>query len=161
MKYTRLSKEQFEALNQEFATFLASQSITKQEWETIKNEKPQLAEEELDIFSDMVWEKVLNKVTFLENNTNQQLSLFKIEDTLIKAIIIRVNDTAINLLTKEGLLWLENNITNNTVEIFTGTKPLTASKNLDIFKLIKQGAVITKGELFKAINKCIPKNKNQ
>ena len=32
MKFTRLSKEQFEELHQEFINFLATQSITSDEW---------------------------------------------------------------------------------------------------------------------------------
>ncbi|MDC0463888.1 DUF6495 family protein, partial [Flavobacteriaceae bacterium] len=67
MKYTRLTKEQFEELNQEFINFLATQSITAKEWKEIKKQKPAVAEEELDIFSDLVWEGVLSKVDYLEN----------------------------------------------------------------------------------------------
>ena len=55
-----LTKEQFEALNQEFINFLATQSITADEWKEIKEQKPEVAEEELDIFSDLVWEGVLS-----------------------------------------------------------------------------------------------------
>jgi hypothetical protein len=33
MKYKRLTKEQFEALHQEFSNFLATQSIDKAEWD--------------------------------------------------------------------------------------------------------------------------------
>jgi hypothetical protein len=48
MKYTRLTKEQFEELTQEFSTFLATQT-DKAEWDTIKAEKPEVAEQELDV----------------------------------------------------------------------------------------------------------------
>ena len=51
MKYTRLTKEQFEELNQEFINFLATQSITAKEWKEIKQLKPAVAEDELDVFS--------------------------------------------------------------------------------------------------------------
>ena len=67
MKYARLTKQQFEELHQEFINFLATQSIAANEWETIKKTKPQIVEEELDVFSDLVWEGVLGKVTYLEN----------------------------------------------------------------------------------------------
>ena len=36
MKYSRLTKEQFEELHQEFINFLATQSITAEEWKEIK-----------------------------------------------------------------------------------------------------------------------------
>ena len=61
MKYTRLTKEQLEEMHQEFINFLATQSITAIEWDDIKTNKPEVAEEELDLFSDLVWEGVLIK----------------------------------------------------------------------------------------------------
>ena len=40
MKYSRLTKEQFEELHQEFINFLATQSITADEWTNLKANKP-------------------------------------------------------------------------------------------------------------------------
>ncbi len=62
MKYQRLTKEQLEELHQEFINFLATQSITAKEWDDIKKNKPEVAEQELDVFSDLIWEGVLSKV---------------------------------------------------------------------------------------------------
>ena len=67
MKYARLTKEQFEEMNAEFSNFLATQAIDKAEWDQIKIEKPEVAEQELDVFSDLVWEGVLSKTEFLEH----------------------------------------------------------------------------------------------
>jgi hypothetical protein len=78
MKYTRLTKEQLEELHKEFINFLASQSITASEWETIKRDKPEVAEDELDVFSDLIWEGVLEKVNYLEHFSVNQMYLFHI-----------------------------------------------------------------------------------
>ncbi len=64
MKYKRLTKEQFEELHQEFATFLATQSIDKKEWDEIKVNTPEVAEQELDVFSDLIWENVLTNAHY-------------------------------------------------------------------------------------------------
>ena len=77
MKYARLTKEQFEELHQEFINFLATQSITADEWEDIKTNKPNVAEQELDTFSDLVWFGVLGKVEYLEHISPQQIHLFQ------------------------------------------------------------------------------------
>lgn len=50
MKYARLTKEQLEELHVEFANFLASQQIDKEEWDLLKQNKPDVAEQEIDIF---------------------------------------------------------------------------------------------------------------
>ena len=80
MKYSRLTKEQFDEMHQEFINFLATQSITAEEWQKIKTENPEVAEQELDIFSDLIWEGVLNKVEYLEHISEKQLFLFHISD---------------------------------------------------------------------------------
>src|SRR5690606_40465708 len=101
MKYTRLTKEQFEELHQEFINFLASQSITAQEWEEIKTHKPEVAEEELDVFSDLIWEGVLDKVTHLEHFSPRQMYLFHITQVEIHLIAVKVNNEAIDIRSEE------------------------------------------------------------
>ena len=76
MKYARLTKEQFEELHPEFTNFLASQSIDKKEWDTIKEEKPEVAEQELDVFSDLIWEGVLTKAEYLEHFSKNHIFYF-------------------------------------------------------------------------------------
>ncbi len=149
MKYTRLTKEQLEELHPEFINFLATQSITGEEWATIKAKQPEVAEEELDLFSDLVWEGVLQKAEFLENIAPQQMFLFKIEETEMHLISLKILKESIDITTVEGYQWLQQNFAEDSVEFFTASKAFSASKSEDIFALIKQGANITKGELYR------------
>ncbi len=148
MKYARLTKEQFEELHKEFINFLATQSITAEEWAELKSTKPEVVEQELDIFSDLVWEGVLNKVKFLEHISPQQLMLFRISQTHIDLIAIKIENANIDITTKYGYKWLQQNIQDDSVVLYTSTKALKEDRNKDIFVLIQQGASITKGELF-------------
>jgi len=148
MKYERLTKEQFEELHQEFINFLATQSITADEWSDIKKNKPEVAEEELDIFSDLVWEGVLKKVEYLEHFSAQHLFLFHFLESDIQLIKVSVTQEGIDITTNEGYSWLQANLLSDEVEIHQATKPLSDDRNKDIFALIKQGANITKGQLF-------------
>lgn len=149
MKYTRLTKEQFEELNQEFINFLATQTITAKEWKEIKKQKPAVAEEELDIFSDLVWEGVLSKVDYLENIAPQHMYLFSAGKTQLRLIGLKIKTEEIDLTTKEGFAWLRENLMSDEVELFNAEKSIETDKNIKIFELIKQGSTITKGELFK------------
>ena len=155
IKYSRLTKEQFEELHQEFINFLATQSITGEEWQQIKEDKPDAAEEELDIFSDLIWEGVLSKANFLENISPQQLFLFKVEDNAMKLIVVKSKDDAIDITTKEGYKWLQENFAGDEVEFLTATKEFSEDRNGDIFTLVKQGANITKGALFTFFDKIV------
>lgn len=148
MKYARLTKEQFEELHQEFINFLATQSITADEWKKLKTEKPEVAEQELDIFSDLIWEGVLSKVKYLEHISPKQLMLFHISEAFMELIAIKVDDDTIDITTEYGYKWLQQNLHDDAVNLYTSTKAITDDRNKDLFILIQQGSVITKGELY-------------
>jgi len=148
MKYSRLTKEQFEELQQEFINFLATQSITAEEWADLKSNKPEVAEEELDVFSDLIWEGVLSKVKYLEHISPQQLHLFHCSKNELRLIALKIKNTEIDITTTEGYAWFRENLMSDDVEFFTANKPYSEHRGLDKFKLIQEGASITKGELY-------------
>lgn len=154
MKYSRLTKEQFEELHQEFINFLATQSVTASEWENLKVNKPDLAEMELDVFSDLIWEGVLNTAKYLEHLSPNQMHMFSLNANNMKLIGVKLTNNK-DLTTTAGYNWLRENLMDDAVEFVQATKDYTNDKNLDKFKLIQQGAVITKGELFNYFNKLI------
>lgn len=155
MKYARLTKEQFEELHQEFINFLATQSITADEWEDIKKNKPEAAEQELDVFSDLVWYGVLSKVEYLEHISPNQIHLFKCRENDMHLIALKLKEDKTDLTTKEGFQWLRDNLLSDDIEFFNAKKEYSEDKYQDIFKLIQQGANITKGELFQYFEKLI------
>jgi len=155
MKYARLTKEQFEELHQEFINFLATQSITADEWVAIKKNKPEVAEQELDVFSDLVWYGVLDKVEYLEHISPQQIHLFKCNEKQMHLIALKIENDAVDFTSKEGFKWLRDNLLSDSIEFFNANKAYSEDKHLDIFKLIQQGAGITKGELFQYFEKLI------
>lgn len=157
MKYTRLTKEQFEELHQEFINFLATQSITGDEWADIKANKPEVAEEELDVFSDLVWEGVLKKVTYLEHISAQQMHLFHLKENDMQLVAIKLKIDTIDLTTPDGFEWFRNNLLSDDVEFLTASKAYSDDKALDKFKLIQQGGVITKGDLYRYFEKLVVK----
>lgn len=154
MKYSRLTKEQFEELHQEFINFLATQSITASEWEDIKTNKPQVAEQELDVFSDLIWEGVLNKATYIEHISPQQMHLFHLGEKNMHVIAVQLKN-AIDLTTKDGYNWLRENLMDENVEFLQAKKEYGTDKNLDKFTLVQQGGVITRGDLFRFFDKLI------
>lgn len=151
MKYARLTKEQFEELHPEFTNFLASQSIDKKEWDTIKEEKPEVAEQELDVFSDLIWEGVLTKAEYLEHFSKNHIFLFHCKEDYIDSMVLKSLVPEVDFLTKEGLQWLTDNIFTETVEILTGKKNYDKERNEALFDLIMQGTILSDGHLYTQI----------
>jgi len=154
MKYSRLTKEQFEELHQEFINFLATQSVTADEWENLKVNKPDLAEMELDVFSDLIWEGALNKAEYLEHISEKHMYLFKLGEHNMQAIVVNIKND-VDITTAEGYAWLRENLMDDNVEFLQADKDYGEDKNLDKFNMIEQGAVITKGDLYKYFDKII------
>ena len=155
MKYARLTQQQFEELNQEFINFLATQSITAEEWKKLKTEKPEVAEEELDVFSDLIWEGVLANVKYLENISERHMHLFELTDKEMKLVSVKILNPEIDLRTKVGFGWFKRNFQSDYVEYLTASKAYSDDKNADKFDLIQQGAVITKGDLYQWFDQII------
>lgn len=148
MKYARLTQEQLEELHPEFITFLATQSIDKTEWDELKQNKPQIAEQEIDVFSDMIWDRALTNVNFIDHFSQHFIFLFKCVENMIFSYVINTQNKSINFLSKEGINWLSENISSDEVLIQQGKKNISNNRNGSLFEIIKQGGIISKGELY-------------
>lgn len=155
MKYRQLTKEQFEALDKEFAKFLATQQIDANEWRTIKSENPKMADEELNLFSDMVWEDVLGKINYLEHFSEKNMNLFKCDAEKINRIVVEISKDNFSFFNKTDFQWFVNNTNDKTIQLFKGSKKYTEERNTELFDLIQKGSVISNGELYENIFKLI------
>lgn len=155
MKYSLLTKEQLEALHDKFAIFLASQQIDVNEWEDIRKNKPDVASQELEVFSDFVWETVLSNASYLEHCSRHHLNLFYCESDKIKRIYIKIFNQFVDLSTDEGLDWLLQNIKSNEVEVFKGTKNYSKERNVELFELVEKGSIVSDGKIYNLINQLI------
>lgn len=157
MKYARLTKEQLNELHVEFANFLASQQIDKSEWDQLKIDKPEIAEQEIDIFSDLVWEGVLKSAQYIEHFSKNHIFLFQFDEQNIDTIVLKTNDSSVDFLQKEGLQWLSDHLFTDEVDIRYGEKPFSADRNGELFEIIQQGGILSQGELYHQIKSVINK----
>jgi len=159
MKYRLLSKEQFEELHKEFATFLAAQEIDESTWSTIKEKEPKKVLEQLKNFSDLVWEEVLAKTKYLEHFSKDSLNLFHCMPESMNRIVVRVSNENINLQEQAGFDWFIDHSDDPSIQYFKGEKPYTTSRNEELFKLIEQGAVLANDKLFNGISQLLKSTK--
>lgn len=148
MKYARLTKEQLEELHPEFVTFLATQSIDKKEWDELKANKSNIAEQEIDVFSDMIWDKALTNVNYVDHFSKNYIFLFKCIGANVFSYVINSTNQEVDFLTTDGINWLSENIFSDEIEIQQGKKDISEGRNESLFDIIKQGGIISKGELF-------------
>ena len=150
MKYKRLTGEELKALEQEFINFLAAAQITGPDWEKMKEDDIAMVEELIDTFSDMVYEKVLNKIQFLEYRDAKTLNIFKFEEDKVKLLGLRVNENSPMDLTEPDLFKL-NNSTIGGLTVVKSERNYSDTKGMEVFELIQNGCVITDEKLFNLI----------
>lgn len=153
MKYQLLTKEQFEELHKEFSVFLASQQINEEEWKEIKANKPHIVKEELAVFSDMVWEDVLSKTSYIQHISDHYINLFHCLSQEMIRICVKFTIEEKSFLNLNDFDWFLKNPLNKGIEYYKASKKYSKPRNIEIFELIKVGGVITNEKLFQQISK--------
>lgn len=144
MRYHRLGKEELEELQQEMVHFLAAQSITAHEWETIKTENPKRADELLDQFSDMVIHRALSNIRALRIVSQHELYLFLCEEKNARVMHFSLPPESPHAFTDAATLEAVSSgkITLKDIQAtcYKGEKTLT-DREAEMYALVVQGAV--------------------
>jgi hypothetical protein len=155
MKYKRLTTEELKELEPEFVHFLAAAQITGPDWDKMKKNEPSKAEELIEVFSDIVYEKVLSRIRFLEYREKKTLNIFYCSETSSTLLGLRVNEHSHLDITVGDLLtqWSESH--HQAVSVFKTERLYQQERGLEIFELLQSGCYITDDRLFNTLQKII------
>ena len=153
MKYKRLTTEELQAMENEFIHFLASAQITGPDWQKMKVNEPKKVEELLDVFSDVVYDKVLRKIKYLEYRDSKTLNIFYCTEDKIVLAGIRVKEHASLDLTASDVAsrWNENDL--SMVNIIKTEKQYVKEREEEVFELLQSGCLITDEKLFNILTR--------
>jgi hypothetical protein len=151
MKFKRLALDDFKTLEPEFINFLATNQITAQDWINIKNSQHTKMNELLDGFSDLVYEKVLQKINFLEHRTEKELKIFHFEKEQVTLLSMQLDALSELDFTKHNFVDLFKDSNLDKISVFSSSKNYQNERNLEVFQLLESGCSITDEKLFNAI----------
>ena len=160
MKYRRLTIEELEELEQEFVRFLAANTVTSEDWQAIKTTTPERADQLIDIFSDVVFEKIINKITHLEHRSPQDLKLFECLEDQIKLIGVKVVGVEEVDFTKQQtgdeMLQVFKTAPQGSIKMYSAEKAYKDNdRSKELFGMMQNGCLIAKGELYETILKMV------
>lgn len=155
MKYRRLTLEELKELESEFTTFLVTHGIPAEDWEKMKEEEPERCEGLIEIFSDIVFEKVLSKVEYLEHREKRVIRIFRFgEDKVVMNGFQLEGESAIDFRkdqNSEQLMQLFR-LSPGKLKFFSAEKKYKKEKSAEIFQMLENGAQILKeDQLFQLI----------
>ena len=145
MKYRILNNEELEPLKDDFVKFLSANTVTGKDWAKIKSSKPNEALKLVEIFSDIVWEKALDKIKYLEHRDDKYLKVFYCGENKIELVGFKVNainapslldEVTFKLLGSGKLKFSELD-----AEFSYSEKNYSLSRNMEVFSMIESGCV--------------------
>ena len=145
MKYRYLTNEELKELEKEFKYFLIANHVYTEEWEELNKKKDKRVQELIELFSDVVLDKALKKIRFLEHLTHHDINSFKCDDTEMTLIGISSKNKAIDF-TKDVLSDIGDEL-----DIFKTKKTYYKQRELEVFELLKSGCSIIDEERFKKL----------
>lgn len=155
MKYRRLDNDELRELEDSFVRFLASHQLTAEDWQRLKTDQPERVDTLIEQFSDLVFERVLNEIEYLEFKSPKDIQTFHCEPDRIQLLGIRVEGiSTINFTDNEQPEIMLGQLLRSgaKLKMYQGEKPYKKERNLELFEMMESGCKISKdGALFKAL----------
>ena len=159
MKYRRLSKAELTELKTEFVQFLAANTVTGADWEKIKAESPERMEGLIDLFSDLVYEQTLDKLQYLEHRTQTELRCFHcLPDKIVMLGLVAKDCPNFNfqdhLPSSEMMSKIKEE--GGSIQFFSAEKEYKQDRKAELFKMLENGCLISKGQLYQTLKSIQP-----
>ena len=148
-RYRNLSLDELESLEKEFIEFLVLNGITGEDWKKIKNQDLQKASKIIEAFSDVVFEKIMRKTEYLVLYERHNIATFQCLSNKVVMVGIECPiNPEIDFRIHDVFAFMSSN-PNAKMKVFTKDKVYTEVREIEIYKMIKRGASISDGVLFK------------
>ncbi len=158
MKYRKLTKDELNELKEEFIKYLAVNTVTADDWADIQVNDQERHDELIDTFSDMVMEKALKNITFLEHRSTTSLMLFKCtsEELLLTGINL-TKDIGVDFTDTKSVneLMASKKLEDGVLTHFTSVKKYTKPREEEVFELTNSGCLVITEEYYTNMTKAL------
>lgn len=159
MKYRKLHREELEGVRDEFVQFLAANSITADDWESLKTTDNDKAETLIEMFSDIFWDKALTNIQCVELREPKRLRVVRFDENEAKLIELRIGEkSTLDLTNPQDIQQLASGkaaIEDNAPEMYRGNRAYAHERNAELFNFIEQGALPCKLTVWEGLRRMI------
>lgn len=154
MKFRPLTEEEQDLFKDDFIHFLAANGIDGPTWDELKVKDEKKAESVLDIFSDMIFETIFQKQSYLERWTNHQIHTFHFQQKQVVFLGVQSKE----VMTEANALEV---LKSGNFDLTHSTKSYVKSREEEMFEMMNRGCQFSKGELFKKLALLFANSKEQ
>ena len=148
MKYRLLDKEELVEMETEFIRFLATNSIPGPDWEKMKTTQPKRVNSLIEEFSDLVFEKIMLGIEFLEMKVTNDVKVFRCGKEKIELIGLSVEGAKnIDFTTDQppAEMMAQFKKDGAQLKLYQAEKPYKGNREKELFAMLEAGCVITNG----------------
>lgn len=155
MKYSRLSNTELKELEKDFIQFLAANHVTADDWIKLKEKDSERVEDLIGVFSDIVYEKTLTKLEYLEFKTPHDIKTFHCQsDKMVLMGIAVAPESGVDFTKNDspGEMIQILKKSEAEIQIYTAEKRYNGERETELFQMLQSGCLISKdGNLFKTL----------
>ena len=140
LKYRRLNHDELNELEKEFIHFLAANGIDAIKWQELKAEKIDEAESFIDAFSNVVLEKSLSKINYIEHKTSTDYKVFFYDKN--EAHFFGLKSQKIDLM-QIDLAALEEFLKSDNIQLIKASQKYTNTREMELFEMLQKGCSVT------------------
>ncbi len=152
MKYRYLTDEELKLLEKDFVQFLIANGIDNDEWLRINKENADNALEIVGLFSDVVVEKAIENIEYLEYRSEKSLKLFRCKKDKIILIGLDIDASSSLDFTKKESADIALNEGDDAIKSYKTSKNYNPARAEEIFKMLEAGCYIVDGKFFNSFN---------
>ncbi len=140
MKYRMLTKEEMQVFDDDFKHFLIVNGVSNEEWVEMNKSDIDKATSLVELFADTIFQKVYEKIKFVEYRSEASCMVFKLNKENIELISINRKSEDVSLATPESIH--EALVKNaDLLRVFKTEKSYSKERELEVHEMISQGCV--------------------
>ncbi len=137
MIFRKLREDELEELKEEFVQYLVANGVDAELWEQIKKDEPEKSDLFVQQFSDVVLQKSLEKIQYLEHRTSSDVKLFYCGKETIDLIALKSSAVDLTNMAKFNAEDFKD------IEIFKASKSYSKNREFELFEMTEKGCQIT------------------
>lgn len=145
-KYRLLSNKELKLMEKDFIEYLVVNSITADDWIKLKKNDPEKAQMIVELFSDVVLEKVLRKSQYLKKVNKDSILCFHYQSNQV--VLVGIQENIPGAITK---LWTSQSYNIDDYELMHSEKEYKEQREIEMYRMIEKGAIISDGKLYKQL----------
>jgi len=149
-KFRTLNKVELEGLEKEFVQFLVVNGISAEDWIKIKTQEVSKADILVDSFSDIVFEKILKDIKYLEIYETKYVRSFYFGEEEVSMITMESQHEVANFKDSNFIVQSMNNPPEDLL-IYGSEKPYSKTREEELFQMIESGCLVSNGKLHQSL----------